>query len=72
MDHVELLTSDARNDPNIKYDDDVSMLIMAVKLNRVECIELLLPDPRFDLIERDKYKRSEVEVVRWQESLETH
>ena len=36
VDCVELLTSDAHNDPNIKYDDDVSTLIMAVKLNRVE------------------------------------
>ena len=54
---VQLLISDERTDPNIKDDTrGNSPLMQAVKRNFVE---LLLTDPRFDLMTSNNYKRSE-------------
>ena len=61
---VQLLLSDERTDPNIKsYEqytekDEVcegdSPLMYAVKWNYVDCVKLLLADPRVDLSEREE------------------
>ena len=52
-------------DPNIKDDRmGVTPLMLAVKSNHVDCAELLLADPRVDLMTRDNYKRSKGEVAR--------
>ena len=66
---VQLLISDDRTDLNMK--DDLrgnSPLMHAVKRNYVDCVEMLLPHPRVDLMTRD-YKRSEEEVVRWENTI---
>ena len=68
-DCVKLLL-DARADPNIKdppYDEEYegfSPLMFAVRHNQVDCVKLLLADPRVDLTYRNEYKRSEEEVAR--------
>ena len=60
-----MLISDKRTDPNIKDDRmGVTPLMLAVKSNHVDCAELLLADPRVDLMTRDNYKRSKGEVAR--------
>ena len=41
-----------------------SPLLFAVRHNQVDCVKLLLADPRVDLECRDGYKRSEKEVAR--------
>ena len=61
---VQLLLNDERTDPNIKsYEqytekDEVcegdSPLMYAVKWNYVDCVKLLLADPRVDLSEREE------------------
>ena len=61
---VQLLLSDERTDPNIKsyeqYTDKDwvcegdSPLMYAVKWNYVDCVKLLLADPRVDLSEREE------------------
>ena len=62
---VLLLLRDGRTDPNIKDDRmGVTPLMLAVKTNHVDCVELLLADPRVDLVTRDNYKRSKSEVAR--------
>ena len=38
--------------------------MVAVKHNHVDCVKLLLADPRVDLVTRDDYKRSEEEMAR--------
>ena len=63
---VQLLLRDGRTDPNIKYDRmGATPLMLAVKTNHVDCVELLLADPRVDLMTRDNYKRNKAEVSRW-------
>ena len=61
---VQLLISDKRVDPNIKSDRmGNSPLMLAVKKNHVDCVELLLANPGVNLMTRDNYKRSKVEVA---------
>jgi len=43
--------------------------MVAVKWNHLDCVELLLADTRVDLMTRDKYEKSEEEVVRYVEDL---
>ena len=50
---VQLLLSDERTDPNIKYDNSESPLMFAVMFKRVACVELLLSDERTDLNIKD-------------------
>ena len=59
-----MLLADARIDPNIKDRRGNSPLMFAIKQNLVNLVEVLLPDPRVDLSQRDNYKRSEEEVKR--------
>ena len=42
----------------------ISKMEEAVKHNRVACVELLLVDPRVDLMTRDRFKRSKRNVKR--------
>ena len=61
---VQLLLCDKRTDPNIKdlepdgYESIIwegdSPLMFAVKWNLVDCVKLLLADPRVDLSEREE------------------
>ena len=60
---VQVLLNDARANLNIKC-GSVSPLMLAVKGNYLDGVDLLLADPRVDLMTRDDYQRSEEEVIR--------
>ena len=59
-----MLLADPRTDPNIKNGEGNSPLMKAIKRRFEDGVELLLPDPRVDLGERDSYVRSGEEVKR--------
>ena len=69
---LQLLLNDKRTDPNQEYacGDDCGCyegdtpLMLAVKYNHVDCVRVLLADPRVDLMTRDWSKKSDDEVAR--------
>ena len=52
------------NSPGISLMHGGSPLMWAVKKGLKDCVKLLLPDPRVDLMTTDSYKRSKGEVIR--------
>ena len=60
---VQVLLNDVCTNLNIKC-CSVSPLMLAVKGNYLAGVDLLLADPRVDLMTRHAYQRSEEEVIR--------
>ena len=64
---LQLLLSDERSDPNMEYYDGYegdTPLMLAVKYNHVGCVEVLLANPRVDVMTRDWKRKSKEEVSR--------
>ena len=69
---VQLLLNDKRTDPNKEYAcrencgcfEGDTPIMLAVKYNHVDCVRVLLADPRVDLMTRDWSKKSDDEVAR--------